>query len=121
MTAMARPRPFSTRSNCATSGLIRYAKKMANRKAISVARATYKKTSTSANSSTVTRTRAVRESASDNKFSRVVSFLPPGLSVPDYFGAIGRNRHLHELELVVIIHPQGPVHIVAFQVQPQQL
>src|SRR5579864_1766998 len=120
MTAMARPRPLSTRSSCATSGLIRYAKKIANRKAISVARATYKKPSTSANSSTVTRTRAVRESASDNKFSRVVSVLPPGL-VPDYFRVIGRNRHLHQLELVVIIHPQCPVHIVALEIQPQQI
>ena len=59
-------------------------------------------------------TRAVRESASNNKFSRAVSLLPPGSYslIPDYIGAIGRDRHSYELEMILFIDPKGPFKII---------
>src|ERR1700728_713692 len=119
MTTMARTRPRSSRSKWFTSGLMRYAKKMAKRKAISVARATYRKPSPSANSSTVIRTRAVRESASSNKFSRALDSAA-GFLVPDYFRIISGNRHPYKLEMIALIHPECPVKRLAVKVQPQQ-
>src|SRR5579872_278606 len=77
----------------------------------------------SANNSTVTMTRAVRESARSNKFSRgdLDSAAGSIRLVPDYFGVIGRNGHLNQFEVVLIVHPQSPLVTLSRETEAQQL
>src|SRR5438270_7948510 len=93
---------------------------MAKRKAISVARATYKNPRPSAKSSTVSKTRAVRESVSSKVLPGRRLHSCRDHLVSDYFCIIGRNIDSHELKVIVIVHKEGPGDVVRGQVQAQE-
>src|SRR5580692_5024197 len=87
-----------------TAGSTRYAKKIANRNAIRVRRAMYKKPSPNAKNSVVTSTRTVRESIKAN-----VDL------VSDHFRVLAPDQN--SLQLKLIVEPKRPVARFAIQVQ----
>ena len=103
MTAIPRPRLRVHFCKRDTAGSTRYAKKIANRKAISVRRAMYKKTSPNAKNSVVTSTRTVRESIRAN--ADLVS---------NHFRVLARDQN--SLQLKLVVEPKRPVARVALQV-----
>src|ERR1700724_814904 len=96
---------------------------MANRNAIRVCRAAYRKPKPRANNSTVTSTRAVRVSITDKASFRTISNRTRR-SIPlvsNNFRIIGRDRYSHQFELIVVIDPKRPGETFPTQIQAQKL